>query len=422
MSRRLRILLSAYYCSPYRGSESAVGWNIARQLARRHDVTVVTGDLSSELPAQADWQRWREENPEGIEGLTLVHVPPDPKTIRVHDWHSRKGLWFLYYAAYRRWQKLALEAARMLHEDQPFDLVHHLTIIGYREPGELWKLGVPFFWGPINGAVMTPWRFFSQFGKAGIYRHITRNLLNGMQMRLPSRSRRTAAHAAKIWAVTEEDRRMVEDVWGFEAETMIETGSTPDPQAVPRKPIAGEALRLIWCGLVEDRKGIPLLLRAIAGIDGDAAPILHVVGDGPERSRCEALARDLGLGERVVWHGRIDHHLVSGRMADSHLFVHTAIKEGTPHVVLEALASGLPVLCHDACGMGTAVDENCGVKVPLRDPESSIRSFRSSILRLMEDSGELTRLSKGAIARSVELSWERLGDRIADAYEAEILT
>ncbi len=422
MSRRLRVLLSAFYCSPYRGSESAVGWNIASQLARHHDVTVLIGDVSSKLPTLTEWQRWQAENPDGIVGLTPVHVPPDPQTVRVHDWHARRGLWFLFYRAYRRWQNLAYQTARRLHEEHPFDLAHHLTIIGYREPGELWKLGIPFFWGPIHGAVMTPWRFFPEFGRAGIYRHLTRNLLNAAQMRLPCRARKAAAHAAKIWAVTEEDRRMVEDLWGYKAETMIETGATPDPDARPRSLKPGEPLQLMWCGIIEDRKGLPILLRALADIKGSSAPFLHVVGEGPERSRCEQLAETLGIGKSVIWHGRIAHHLVKERMAGSHLLVHTAIKEGTPHVVLEALASGLPVLCHDACGMGTAVTCACGIKVPLENPQASVSHFRDALLDLMQHPDQIANLSAGAISRSADLSWDRLGDRIAHCYENIILS
>lgn len=417
MPKRLRILLSAFYCSPYRGSESAVGWNIAKQLARRHDVTVLFGDVSLSLPMLGDWQRWHQENPEGIAGLTPIHVPPDEWTARIHGWHGRKGLWFLFYTAYSRWQRLAYEKAASLHDEQPFDLVHHLTIIGYREPGYLWKLGIPFFWGPINGAVTTPWRFFSEFGRTGIYRHLTRNLLNAAQMRLPSRARRAASHAIKIWAVTAEDRRMVEDLWGHEAETMIETGSTPDPGAMLRDLKHGEALQLMWCGIIEDRKGLPLLLRALASLDTSPAPVLHVVGDGPDRARCEKLGASLGLGDRVVWHGRIEHRLVKDRMAGSHLFVHTAIKEGTPHVVLEALAAGLPVLCHDACGMGTAVTEASGIKIPLESPANSVRYLSASLRELAADSLRLNRFSVGALSRAQELTWERLGDQIGDTYE-----
>lgn len=419
MGKRLRVLLSAFYCSPYRGSESAVGWNIAVQLARYHDVTVLFGDLSPDVPFHADWMRWCRENPQGINGLEMVHVYPDDVIARIHRLHAIKGLWFLFYLAYRRWQTLAFAKAQLLNKERKFDIVHHLTIIGYREPGELWKLGVPFFWGPINGAVMTPWRYFSEFGLAGIYRHVSRNIMNGLQMRIPSRARRAAARASKIWAVTTDDRKMVESIWRRDAELMIETGSTVNPHARVRKLEQQHYFMIMWCGIIEDRKGLPLLLEALEGIDISIKFVLDIVGDGPERHRCRQLSQRLGLEDKVVWSGRIPHHQVQAKLAKSHILVHTAIKEGTPHVVLEALASGLPVICHDACGMGTVVDQSCGVKVPLRKPSASVTYFREAIIEIANNPDRLSALSSGAIKRAEELSWERIGERIGEAYLRE---
>ena len=57
----MRVLLSAFGFSPYRGSECAVGWNIARELARLHDVTVVTGDVRD---GENEYLRYAAENGE----------------------------------------------------------------------------------------------------------------------------------------------------------------------------------------------------------------------------------------------------------------------------------------------------------------------------------------------------------------------
>jgi glycosyltransferase involved in cell wall biosynthesis len=417
MPKRLRVLLSAYYFSPYRGSESAVGWNLATRLAKYSDVTVIFGDLSSNRPMLADWERWCAEHPEGIPGLNAVHVAADSATVAIHDLHALPGLWFLYYRAYRRWQRQVLEVARRLHAEEPFDLAHHLTVIGYREPGELWNLGIPFVWGPINGAAMTPWKFLPGFGWMGLYRHITRNVLNAVQMRVSKRPRAAAKAAAKIWTVTKEDQDMVERLWGCETERMIETGSTPDPEAAERAFAAGEVLKLMWCGMIEDRKALHLLLEALARQRTGHSFMLQVVGAGPAEPRCRALVRKLGLADRVVWHGRVEHRTVRTLMHDCHLLVHTAIREGTPHVVLEALSSGLPVLCHDACGMGTAVDESCGLKIPLRSPGQSVAGFDAALRSIHETPERVGELSRGALARARALTWENLARRILKTYE-----
>ncbi len=66
----------------------------------------------------------------------------------------------LYYTGYAAWQRAAYRAALDLHRDRPFDLAHQLNITGYREPGYLWKLPIPFVWGPVGGAADIPPGFF----------------------------------------------------------------------------------------------------------------------------------------------------------------------------------------------------------------------------------------------------------------------
>ena len=412
----MRILLSCYYFSPYRGGEAAVGWKYATGLAGLgHDVTVLYGDLSDKEPMRKDIERYEAEV--GLPAnLTAIHVPPDQMTQTIHDWHAKPGLWFLYYPAYRRWQMSAFKEARRLHAEHAFDIAHHLTIIGFREPGYLWNLGIPFVWGPINGAASMPWGFIPGLGWKGRYQHVLRNLLNWLQIRLPSRSRKAAEHASKIWAVTEEDRRMVEDVWGFQAETMIETGATPDLAAKVRNHAPEKPLCLIWCGLLEARKSLHLVLHAIAQLPKGIDCELHVIGDGAEAGHWRALGESLELGERVRWRGRVTHAEAQKLMATGHVLIHSSVKEGTPHVVLESMAQGMPVICHDACGMGVAVDETSGIKVPMLNPETSITGFRDAILRFCREPGLLEKLSEGALRRAHELSWENKVRTIGDAY------
>ena len=417
----MRILLSCYYFSPYRGGEAAVGWKYATGLANLgHDVTVIYGDLSETMPMKADVERYTRET--GFpKNLSAVHVPPDSLTQTVHNLHAKPGLFFLYYPAYRLWQKSNLLVAKRLHQERAFDIAHHLTIIGFREPGYLWQLDIPFAWGPINGAALMPWGFIPTLGWKGRYQNTLRNLLNWLQIRLPSRSKKAAANASKIWAVTEDDRRMVEDIWGHKAETMIETGADRQQEAKIRDRRSDSPLRLVWCGILEARKSLHLVLRALAILPPEINFELHIVGDGAERDNWRELGEQLSLGERVIWHGRVTHAEVQNLMSSGHALIHSSVKEGTPHVVLEAMALGMPVICHDACGMGVAVDETSGIKVLMQDPETSIKGFRDAVMRLCTETGLLTRLSEGALDRALFLSWENKVQQVDEAYR-KILT
>jgi glycosyltransferase involved in cell wall biosynthesis len=109
-------------------------------------------------------------------------------------------------------------------------------------------------------------------------------------------------------------------------------------------------------------------------------------------------------------------------MADADAFVSTSVLEETSLVVLESLSLGLPVVCHDACGMGVAVNERCGIKVPMHTPNESVAGFADAIKRLAAGGDAFRQLSAGAIARARELAWDDKAAAIAATYERLITT
>lgn len=413
MARRLRVLLSAYYCSPYRGGESAVGWQIAIGLAKHHDVTVICGDISGQSSTGRDIERYRSEVgfPPGLE---VRHVQAEGLTRVIHALHRLPGLWFLYYEAYRRWQLQALAEARRLQTERPFDLGHHLTVIGFREPGYLWKLGIPFLWGPVSGSTVVPPAFMVDFGLKERFRWVSHSWLNRLQLARGGRPKEATRAAARIWAVCQADVQVVKR-WGGEAEIMAEVGCSREEGAVPRTRGDSEPLRLCWSGLFQGRKALPLLLRALAKLQ--LADIrLDVLGDGPEAGRWKKEAAQLGIDRQVTWHGMIPRVEALQVFDKSHVCVHTSVKEATSTVLLEALERGIPVVCHDACGMGTAVDETCGIKVPMKDPATSVDGFAKAIGRFLAEPDLLGSLSRGALVRADMLSWSSKVTMMDAAY------
>jgi glycosyltransferase involved in cell wall biosynthesis len=172
----------------------------------------------------------------------------------------------------------------------------------------------------------------------------------------------------------------------------------------------------VWSGVHVGRKALPIVLHALARL-GDAAPAeLAVLGGGPETGRWKGLADELGLSGRVRWAGHLSQADAVAEVSRADVLAFSSLQEGTPQAVLEALSLGLPVVCHDACGMGVAVTDGCGVKVPMRDPGASVAGFADAIRRLATDGRELGRLSAGALRRSEELTWDANARRIAEGY------
>lgn len=408
---RLRVLVCAFAVSPIGGSEPGLGWNVVSRLAGWHDVTVI---CSPGMPGE---RKFREEVTaalvkQPIPGLVFHFVEP-PFLSRLLQRETLMRRRTVYYLGYRAWHRAVRTAATALHAAAPFDIVHQLNITGYREPGDLWRLPIPFVWGPIDGAANLAWSFFPMMGLGEISFYALRNVTNAVQKRVPFRSRAAARRASHIWAIGGMNAEMVRRHWHREAESVIESGAKPVTDGI-RRYDRKRPLRLVWNGLHIGRKALPILLHALSGIEKSCEVV--VLGEGPATRQWQHLATRLGIAERIRWTGFIPHDRAMAELNRADALVHTSLLEGTPAVVLEALAKGIPVLCHDSCGMGVAVTDQCGIKIPLIDPGTSIEGFRQAIERLMAEDGLVERLSAGAIARAEALSWDLMVERFAQRY------
>ncbi|HBO99413.1 MAG TPA: hypothetical protein DD637_06215 [Verrucomicrobia bacterium] len=408
----MRVLINAFACSPYRGSEAAVGWNIPRELAHLHEVTVLCGDLRAERP------NWTDLTSYGLDRVPfrVAYVAPTRFISLLERLHRLPGCWILYYAAYNLWQRRAYRKARELQAEKPFDVVHQLNMIGYREPGYLWKLAVPFVWGPVGGAPNAPGAFLRLFTGTGRLKVGLRTLLNEVQKRLCLRARRAAKRARKIWAVTAADEEMIRSVWGRACTRMLEVGTDSTLPGTVHHLAPGEVLRIVWSGVHTSRKALPVLLHALARLPKGVVHV-DILGEGPETVAWQKLAHRLGVEGALAWIGKKPRNEALDKMREAHVLACPSIKEASSVVVIEALSLGLPVVCHDACGMGTLVTETCGVKIPLRDPETSIAGFADALRRLLNRPEQVAALSRGALERAKGLTWAAKAAEISRGYE-----
>jgi glycosyltransferase involved in cell wall biosynthesis len=301
-------------------------------------------------------------------------------------------------------------------------MTHHLTMIGFREPGYLWRLSIPFVWGPVGGSSDEPLAFLSLFSLRGKMQVVVRKLCNYMHKRWLRRSRHAANRARIIWAATPADVQCANIIWHAPTTLLLESGATINSGMQPRAWDGNTTLRLVWSGLFFPRKALPILLHAIARLDPQERECveLHVLGEGSEQRNWQRLASQLTLQRHVVWEGFVKREKALEIMASCHVCVISSIKEAASVVTLEALSLGLPVVCHDACGMGLAINDGCGIKVPLLDPETSIQGFSQAIRMFLKQPKLVEELSRGALVRADELSWDKKAATIAAAYDQVI--
>jgi glycosyltransferase involved in cell wall biosynthesis len=133
----------------------------------------------------------------------------------------------------------------------------------------------------------------------------------------------------------------------------------------------GQGTRLLTVGLLDTpRKGVDILLEALALVRGREQLRLDIVGEGPLRPSYEAMAERLGLADTVAFHGLEPKAALANRMRTADLFVLASRYENNPCVVLEAMASGLPVVATRVGGVPELVTPDSGRLANPLDPPS----------------------------------------------------
>ena len=102
-------------------------------------------------------------------------------------------------------------------------------------------------------------------------------------------------------------------------------------------------IRVICIGSLIRRKGVDVLIRAIAQLQRDDV-VLQVVGDGAERAKLQALAGELGIAQQVTFVGQQQPDEIPALLASSDIFVMPSHSEGRPNSLLEAMAVGIAIV------------------------------------------------------------------------------
>jgi colanic acid/amylovoran biosynthesis glycosyltransferase len=121
---------------------------------------------------------------------------------------------------------------------------------------------------------------------------------------------------------------------------------------------SGQGSRLLFVGRLDFVKGLPILLEAFAALVKMRPGIyLDIVGDGPQRTELSTLTEQLGLSSAVSFHGYLSQRLTRRRLVECDVVVMSSFYEGIPVVLIEAMASGIPVVAPRITGIPELVED-----------------------------------------------------------------
>jgi glycosyltransferase involved in cell wall biosynthesis len=175
------------------------------------------------------------------------------------------------------------------------------------------------------------------------------------------------------------------------------TASREEAQALKLQLGVAEGERIVLAigRLSSEKAHIDLVssFHLLREINPETKAKLVIVGDGPERQRLEVAARSYGINERVVFAGQISN--VKPYYAAADVLALPSHSEGSPYVLLEAMAARLPVVATSVGGVPEMVkDEESALLVPARDP----RAMAGAISRILADEQLARRLTMNASA------------------------
>ena len=403
----LKVLVNAYACSPDMGSEPGMGWNWCSHIAKYCELHIITeGEfrdrIESVLPTLPQGQNMH------------FYYLPVADNVRKMCWNQ--GDWRFYYY-YRQWQKRALEKAKEICQQEHIDIIHQLNMIGFREPGLLWKIkGPKYVWGPIGGLINIPVNYLWHSSKKQSLKTVIKKWISALQIRYSYNVRQAVKRSDILIGSTNEEANTIHKIYKKDTLQMNETGTFVQQEKIDHHFSTDASFNIIWVGRFILTKQLELALKTLALLKEKPQIKLHIVGTGQSEPAYKAMAASLGLSASCIWHGQTGNKEVQRLMQNSDLFFFTSVAEATSTVILEAISNGLPILCFDAFGFSSIVDEQIGLKIPFTSPEQSVRDFAEKIIYLYHHRDLLTIMSENCKQRAEELSWDNKAKQMVELY------
>ncbi|WP_420441077.1 glycosyltransferase family 4 protein [Candidatus Palauibacter sp.] len=205
----------------------------------------------------------------------------------------------------------------------------------------------------------------------------------------------------------------------------ISDRSLPGSMTAEARPLerAGR-VRLLFVGRLVERKGVHILIRALARVRERVDATLTVIGDGPQAAPLVAEARRVGADAFVRFEGRVGEEALAEAYRTSDLFILPAVvdgkgdTEGLGVVLLEALEFGLPLIASDVGGIPDIVRHGeTGLLVPPGDAGALARA----IVRVIEDpAAARERVERGRAHMREHFGLPQVVDRLVRHYERAV--
>ncbi len=408
----MKLLLSTCACTPFGGSEGIYGWYVVSALAKEHECFVLTSKRH-----QPSIEKAAEKGmiPSSLHFRYIGTDKPWPG--------NRLRARILSWLDYRKFSEASLGAAREWHQEIGFDLAQLVTYTTWRVPSPLWRLGIPFIWGPISGTEVFPSVCFSSLS----FQAKTFELMRNIQTGLAKRNRAVRDCAAEAFHIPVPHRQAVDFLSNLRRKpggvalchNFFFPTERMDWLFRERPPVdRAKPLRAFGAGNLEGRKGVSIALRAIALAKEKGVRVeYHVTSRGPELAYLQKLSTGLAIDDRVILGEKFEEGDFAAALATFDVCLLPSLRDGAGLSIMEAMLAGCVPIVADWCGPAEFVTSQCGFKVPVARPDRMAADICEILLALDKDREKARQLGQAARERIREAYNEKqFLDTMSDIY------
>lgn len=410
------ILVLAYAVSPTRGSEYGIAWEYILNMSKQNHLTVLYGCSGDYVGDFTEMEAYLKQHI--VSNVDFVAVPPSLWTKKLNSLNERHLFVYSFYYSYQSWHKEVYKKAKELITKNHYDLVHYLNPLGYREPGYLWKLGLPYMWGPISGTCNYPSSLFGTLHLKDKIQFTIRSIVNRYQLHYKQRLKEAIKNTNLLLTCTTEDQVNFKEVHAKDSYYLPEFALPARASLNENKfNILTERINMVFVGTLDGRKAVIIQLMALAKTKNKKKIHLDIVGDGERRNELERFVIESGISENVTFHGRIPRGKVAEMFDNAHLNVITSLGEANTVTIFESISRGVPSLSLDHCGMHDTVTEKVGYPIAIKNLNQVVSDIAGVLDHIAENPDELKQKALAVVDQSMNYQWSDRESFFNKCYE-----
>jgi glycosyltransferase involved in cell wall biosynthesis len=354
------ILFSSYLCNPFAVSEAYSAFEWLNILLKQFNIILLTTIEEKESVNLY----YKKHLPDNLEIISFPDKYPFKSNGKIKN-TIRLGYFYFNHnlTSYLKKNREIIDSCYILHKS-PESFRHFTSLV---------KFDKPVYIGPLAGGLKTPAGMKDYFKKEHFLLKL-RNL-DKFILKLPA-YRNQFKRAEKILLGFEYVKDILPAEFLKRSALLLNNGIRCDQY----QQAAGDPsiVKILFVGRLTRYKGAGLLIKALSRVTSSNF-VLNILGQGEEQGLLEKLVKSCGLSDKVIFHGYKSIEETRQFYQSSSIFCLPAITEAGGNVLVEAMASGLPIITIDNGGPKYICPDEGAIKIPVTSEEGIISDLQKSI-------------------------------------------